>query len=385
MVNQFNLIISSITKNLKIILICVAIIMFLYIFIKFKGLRTLMVIALIIVTIVSGIFSTYYVGEYYFRKGVTVGSVLNSLFSNNVPKYEKSDAYKFVYDSMGFASTGTANEYQSKIVEAREVDIDLSKNWEIFINDIECNINKVEDNEISAKFTNAFYNKNKELILEDTLNVSIVFHKKTFEIYLTTNGGDDAVKYWNTYLNKNGFVLELKTATINSNDLVIDSLPDLLEFKCEDGSIYYFTTGSELTHFILDTEDETSTEKVKVWNKTTVLKIPEGVESIKQFSSCEKLQIIYFPSTLKSLDSLTFYSIEIVGIGTVIESSKVPNLTTIYISKNTKIEKNCFAKCSTLSNIYFDGNIADWTISKASDISSSVQITVHCNDGNIII
>lgn len=175
MVNQLSLILDKITKELKTILIIAIIILCLYIFIKFKGVRTIMLIALVVVTIVTGVCSTYYVGEYYFRQGATIGSIAQSLYNGNITKYERKDDYTFSYQQIGFKSTGQSKQYESKIVEQIEIDIDLSQQWTVYINNILCNNCSLINNEIKANFTQKFQNKDATLIMEDTLDISLVF------------------------------------------------------------------------------------------------------------------------------------------------------------------------------------------------------------------
>ncbi len=398
MLNLFNL-----GSQLKNILILIIALVALIAFVKIKELRGFLLVALVVVIGVSGVISTYHIGEYYYKNGVTVGNLVDSIFNNNVAKIDKADNYTFNYSQIGFASTGEPNQYQSKIIEPREIEIDLSQNWSVFINDLECNNNVVKDNEITATFTNAFFNKDKDLIMEDTLNISIIFHKKTFEIYLTTNGGDSAVKYWNTFLEKNDFILKLQKTQKNNNSINIDEIADLVTLILEDGTKLELSTGNILDFGNLLEENNLTLTKVKE------IIVPEGVTEILQFNYASSsdclIEKIVLPSTLETIYTNCFYGqTELTEIvipdnvqfppASVTASNKAfnhcTNLKTVTIGKNTILTKYLFQLCNNLETIYFNGTISEWNqqgITNSNFLTGTygITITVQCTDGNIVL
>lgn len=404
-INQINCI-TSIINGLKWLAIAIIIALVIYGMIKSDKIRSIVMLAIVIVIGFSGVASATNVIEYYTRTGATVGEISSSIFNSNIANVERKDAYIFEYKQIGFASTGESNQYQSKISEPRTVDIDLTQSWEIFINDIECNNCTVKGNEITADFINAFYNKNGELILEDKLQIQIVFHKITFEIYLTTNGGDSAVKYWNTYLEKNNFEITIKKCEKQENaGLIIDKVADMLELTLEDGSIINLNCSSELNF-----------EELLYLNGlafTTIKKvvIPEGVVYISHFNSINNKKLIkeiVLPNSLRKIANNCFYgqtllteiiipeNVTFPPISSAISSNKAfddcTNLKKVtFLNPNIEIPKYLFEGCYNLTEIYFNGTLEQWsnkniTIGYLNDYNLKQDvINIYCNDGTTIL
>lgn len=405
---------SNLIDKLKILLIILIVALLIWACAKNKEIFQFVKIVCVLGLFVSAIFSSVYTFNYYTKEGGTFGEITNTIF-NNSATITKSDEYTFTYSKIGFLATDDeTNQYQSKFTDTRNIEIDLSKNWKVFINGQECDNSSIINNEITAQFTNSFVNKDKEIILTDTLEISIIFnkynisfdnegkqvYKQNFDVYIVTNGGEDAVKLWNTYLEKNGFTLQLKISDeVKDNILSIDKLAETMELTFEDGTKTALMVGSELNLF----NTLYANGYIEKKDLITSIKLPEGVKTITDFSICSKLSFIEFNNNLITISSNCFSgnkainNIKIIGTTTIKTNAfnGVTNLSTIEISKNVIIE-NCAFRDTNLSKIVFEGTIEElnqtnwysqilknkWYL---NDSSSMTQITIQCTDGNITI
>ena len=102
--------------------------------------------------------------------------------------------------------------------------------------------------------------------------------------------------------------------------------------------------------------------------------IPNSVTSIGgfTFAHCTSLTKITIPDSITSIDGFVFY--------------KNPAITSITIPNSvTSIGRSAFEGCTSLTDIYYKGTIAEW-----NDIASNSywnlntgSYTVHCTDGDI--
>ena len=63
---------------------------------------------------------------------------------------------------------------------------------------------------ISAKYNYSFYDYEDNVQHSDTLDFKVSMFDNFTTIFIRTDGGSESVKYWNSFVEKNGFKIEIK-------------------------------------------------------------------------------------------------------------------------------------------------------------------------------
>ena len=162
-------------------------------------------------------FKTY---QYFSARGGNVGDFIHSLISSS--SAEKISDYTFKFNKVSFSATGKENEYKVTIEDTYKrvdelgneipcsFDLDLSKNWKIYVNDMVTNNTNKSSNYINAEYIYTFYNEDFNALLTDTLKIKFVFYNNYYRVDLITNGGETAVDFWESYIYKEGLTVGLK-------------------------------------------------------------------------------------------------------------------------------------------------------------------------------
>lgn len=162
-------------------------------------------------------FKTY---QYFSARGGNVGDFIHSLISSS--SAEKISDYTFKFNKVSFSATGKENEYKVTIEDTYKrvdelgneipgsFDLDLSKNWNIYVDDMVTNNTNKSSNYINAEYIYTFYNEDFNALLTDTLKIKFVFYNNYYRVDLITNGGETAVDFWESYIYKEGLTVGLK-------------------------------------------------------------------------------------------------------------------------------------------------------------------------------
>ena len=88
--------------------------------------------------------------------------------------------------------------------------IDNSISYGVFVNGIPCSNVKYSTDYVSADFIYNFYGEEDEVLLHDNMAIRIGLYNNSTYIYIRTNGGSNAVNYWNKYFEKNNIEVEIR-------------------------------------------------------------------------------------------------------------------------------------------------------------------------------
>lgn len=190
-------------KPIYDILVLTIIFALIILMLKFKNIRVFILTALLFVFIGLSAVAGVNVNNYYSSEGGIKGKLDEFV----QPKIEVKDL-SFNLKNLSFKETPVENEYEVKIADNKVLELE-SKSYDVLVNSIPVAVYDGSEF-IHCKYEYVFYNSNLKEILSDTLSINISFNKTTTEIVLITNGGSDAVKYWNDYFNKKEFIIELK-------------------------------------------------------------------------------------------------------------------------------------------------------------------------------
>lgn len=170
---------------------------------KFKNIRFLIITILFMLFIGFSIFAGFHVNNYYSSEG----GIKGKLDEFTQPKIEVQDL-SFNLKNLSFKETSNENTYEVKLSDSKVLNIE-SNNYDVYINSIP--VTNYNDSEfVHCEYEYVFYNSDLKEILNDTLYISISFNKTNTEIVIITQGGSQAIKYWNDYFNKKEFIIELK-------------------------------------------------------------------------------------------------------------------------------------------------------------------------------
>lgn len=236
---------SSIKEIAKIAVVIAVIVLLIVILKKTKHGGKLIAVLICAVIIGLGGITGYANYQYMTANGGIWGS-FGDLFKG---KNEiNQNGLSFEITSFQLVSNGNENEFSAKI-SIKNVDISM-KDKAVFVNDSPTTLVSRSDNYIFADYTYTFFDEDLNELASDTLTLKFVFNTKTTVIkktdetgkviseeikndfsylLLTSKGGLKNAKYWNRFIQKNNFVVNIKTEEFKANeDMVIETPTDYL-------------------------------------------------------------------------------------------------------------------------------------------------------------
>lgn len=160
---------------------------------------------------------TFYCGielnKYYTAHGGIFGEIsgyfdINKIESKNMKFNLSNIELKQVNENLYRAESSTNDIFKLK----------TNTKYSIFVNGLPCKTIDNASDFIMAEYKYNFYDENKNLLLQDTLSFKFAFNEYYSYLLIETEGGTEAVKYWNYYFNKNNFTVEIKESTYLQNE-----------------------------------------------------------------------------------------------------------------------------------------------------------------------
>lgn len=134
----------------------------------------------------------------------------------------------FEYDitQLLFINSGAnEKEYFAEVKTSPVEGFDKTKKYTIEVNGNKCGYVDKSLEYVNTNFINTFYSTNNTVLLTDKLNIKVNFYKDGTKIVLITNNGEQAVKLWSSYIQKNGFKLKIVEDNFSSV-IEADKLPN---------------------------------------------------------------------------------------------------------------------------------------------------------------
>lgn len=197
---------SSFYDNMFKIAIFIGIIALMIACLKYKNGRiiilTLIIGAISIGFIAIVVYCGVQINTYYKASGGIYGQIVDWYKPNEVVISDE-----VTYSFKNLALTKDGDLYSAKITSDEVLDLKLDENatYGVYVNDMPCNYVEITENYVIAKYRYAFYDINFNAICEDTLTLRFVFDTNQTRLSISTEGGVEAVKYWNNYFNRNIF------------------------------------------------------------------------------------------------------------------------------------------------------------------------------------
>lgn len=220
----------GIFNNLKSVLILsivlVVIVLLSILLLKFKNGKWVILGFLALALIVCGVFSSFANYEYFMLRGGTIGS-LSDIFTNK-NKLMQEDL-KFDFENFVLVATGNENEFSARL--AIDTVNKKMNNKAIFVNNNPTQLVACGDTYIYSNYSYIFKDENLNELCNDTLTIKFVFNSKSSECILSTKGGLDKVSYWNKFLKKNNFIVEIKDEDYEEDNQLVIENPVSYEIK----------------------------------------------------------------------------------------------------------------------------------------------------------
>ena len=223
MLSIFDTAISRITTAIIVLLVVGTIIFF---FIKSSKFRVFCGYFLIFVLVVGGVFSGYHLNKYYNTKGGIVGQ-LTEIFNPNAVEVEQREDIVFDFSSVMMTQIED-DKYRAEFITDDVIELAVNEGYVVFVNDTPCELIEYGENLVSdeissdyviSEYYHAFYDENKEFVLKDKLTFRFAFYKNSTRLIVETTGGEEAVSLWNSYFQKNDFIVKIKA----SDDVFVSS------------------------------------------------------------------------------------------------------------------------------------------------------------------
>lgn len=210
---------------IKLLIAVFVVITILTLMAEYEFMRYMFGIPLIIVLVISGVFSYGQINKYYSASGGIHGKLTDLIDPNKTYTTLEKNDLKINFKNFNL----TKNEkgvYQLSKDEALVLEIDSGDYYEAYINNYPCEITKLsigdDDSKFVYKFSYLFANYDDdgelEIIADDTIQIEFTFYRTHTNVKIKSNCSDEIVGLWNSYFNKNNFEIELKkVGTINRN------------------------------------------------------------------------------------------------------------------------------------------------------------------------
>jgi len=214
---MFDYIIGSKTLELVVIIAIVILIgIFITLFAKHKDIRkflsTLVVIIVFTGLIFSASFSIININKYYNTKGGIKGA-LNEIFKQNEVVIDTKEL-NFNFKNISLIQNED-NSYSAEFKTSNVIKLDADENYTLYINKIPIIITTYSDDYFTADYTYTFFGNDRKEILTDTLNIYISFYENETNVlistdYAKTHDNAESIDLWNSYFNKNSFMMTIK-------------------------------------------------------------------------------------------------------------------------------------------------------------------------------
>lgn len=269
--------ISDIGNEIRTVLITLAVVAIVlavvWLCVKYQSARIMTFTILACVYVIFTIYSLLSVITYYKAHGGIFGNInaIEKLPENDLVVDENNLSFNFTNISLKAVENG----YSAGVSHSAVIDLENAK-YTILVNNTPVGTCENSTDYVLGDYTYTFYDTAKNELLTDTLKISIAFNELGTECVLTTSGNGEAVKYWNYYFAKNGFVVTIEKdgyikadnwdiltenqLNILTSDIstYVDNINDFVEnFNLTSESLDKYLTNDNIDNAILETYKNT--------------------------------------------------------------------------------------------------------------------------------
>ena len=226
---------SDFTDKLWEIALLVCIVAIVIACLKTKGGRIFLGVALGFIFIVVTAYCGIQLNYYYTATGGIYGKII-SLYNPNQVHITSNVEYLFENVVM---SQENGDTYSARIISDSVLELVLEENatYGVYVNGMPCNYVEISNDYVIAKYSYVFYDDNFNEVMSDTLTLKFSFYTNSTFLIVTTDGGAEAVKYWNYYFNKNIFKVTIDNKGYTYSPDINFATGDISEYSIVE---YYF-------------------------------------------------------------------------------------------------------------------------------------------------
>ena len=182
-------------------------------------------IAFIVATVYCGVQLNYY----YTETGGIYGQIV-SLYNPNKVTITNNVSYSFENIVL---TQDYDNIYSARITSDEVLNLVLDENasYGVYVNEMPCSYVEITDDYVIAKYEYAFLGEDMSILMTDTLTFKFAFYTNSTYLVVTTEGGAEAVKYWNYYFNKNVFNVTIDNKGYSYNQDINFGTGDISEYS----------------------------------------------------------------------------------------------------------------------------------------------------------
>lgn len=161
------------------------------------------------------VYSCIQLNIHYKTKGGIFGQI-SGIFEPNQVKVVDDITYEFTNTEL--VQVGETNKYSSSVSVPEIMNLENGVKYQLLINDVPSGYTDNNEDYIVSRYNYIFYDEDFNILKQDTLIIKIAFYANSTSFSVSTEGGAEAVKYWNYYFNKNKFVVTLTGKADTSNE-----------------------------------------------------------------------------------------------------------------------------------------------------------------------
>lgn len=194
-----------------------AVVGLIYLMIKVPKSRYFVVGACWIIACGFAVFCGYHLNIYYNEKGGIFGAI-TGIFETNVVVVDdlnfSMQNLELLKKSEDDDTTFVAKAGQNKVLSQ----LTSGQSYTIFVNGVPVTDAEYASDYLFAKYEYTFFDETMTEICSDTLEIRFAFDKNFTTLILTTNGGEQSAKLWNSYFNRNFFEISIKISDFIGSD-----------------------------------------------------------------------------------------------------------------------------------------------------------------------
>ena len=203
--------------------------------IKFPKARVYIFSLLGIALLVFTGYSYFQLDAYYNTRGGIFGYI-SGVVSSNVVDIEQVEELKFKLDNIELTKEHDHSSiYSAEILTNEVMTIDSEVNYALFVNGQPLSKVEYSSDYVVADYDYLFMNAEKEVLCEDTLFIRFAFYSNSTFMSVSTSGGEEAVRFWNYYFNKNTFIVEFKESDYYSEGIMENEEILLVSYYGDNG------------------------------------------------------------------------------------------------------------------------------------------------------
>ena len=186
---------------------------------------------------------TFYAGielNFYYSASGGIYGVITGIFDTNTVEV---DDVTFKIQNLELTQNSD-DLYTAQIMTDDVISLEKGKVYSLYVNDVPTKTLNFSSNYIQARYSYSFYDNKQQLLENDSLFINFAFYTNSTFIEIYTEGGSQAVKYWNYWFNKNTFVITIEETGYVQDGKIVSS-----EITNDSENVVAYFIGDELYEY----------------------------------------------------------------------------------------------------------------------------------------